>query len=216
MSDIDQIAPAQGEGQVLSPLGQAALNYAISNGYPVFPCYSITDSGTCSCGDTDCRSPGKHPLTSNGFKDATTIADQIEKWWMAVPEANIAIPTGAASGFDVVDVDTYKGGAEALDKLHNGRQLPETPVSETGRDGRHILFKHDEKHKGIVAEGIDWKGNGGYIIAPPSRGALQRYRWKVSPDNVDLAPLPEWLHREENIPTRSSSIKFAATCISRS
>ena len=196
MSDTDQDALADGEEQVLSPLGQAALNYATNNGHPVFPCYSITDAGTCSCGDTTCPSPGKHPLTINGFTNATTAADLIKEWWAAAPEANIGIPTGAVSGFDVVDLDCYKPDGASLETLCGGHQLPETPISETGRGGRHYLFKH-EGHKGIAPAGVDWKSDGGYIIVPPSRGALQPYRWKVSPDDVAFASLPEWLRREE-------------------
>ena len=204
MFENNQSAASQGEGQALSPLGQAALAYARNNGYPVFPCYSITDAGTCSCGDADCRSQGKHPLTANGFKDATTDTGQIEQWWMATPEANIGVPTGAASGFDVVDADIYKPDGTSIETLCNGRQLPQTPLSETGRGGLHYLFKH-EGHKGVAPEGIDWKADGGYIIAPPSRGALQPYCWKVSPDDVDVAPLPEWLRRSEKILTHPAN-----------
>ena len=58
---------------------------------------------------------------------------------------------------------------------------------------------------GVAPEGIDWKADGGYIIAPPSRGALQPYCWKVSPDDVDLAPLPEWLRRIEKISTHPAN-----------
>jgi len=66
----------------------AALNYA-SLGLPVFP---------CNCTD-------KSPLTGHGFYDATTDANQIKAWWLQFPDAMIGMPTGPASGIDVLDLD---------------------------------------------------------------------------------------------------------------
>ncbi len=203
----------QAQEITLSELGQAALSYAMNAGWAVFPLHSIDDNGACSCGSAECRSQGKHPLTASGFKDATTDKDQIEEWWSTAPEANIGIPTGATSGFDVVDADIYKSDGTSLEALCSGHQLPETPISETGRGGLHYLFKHDPGHRGVAPEGIDWKSNGGYVVVPPSRGALQRYQWKASPDDVDLAPLPEWLRRPAPVvPTNGSTPNWNNEC----
>lgn len=70
------------------PLPQAAVRYAAA-GVLVFPCV-----------------PGeKRPLTAHGFHDTTTDPRQVRAWWVRSPMANIGIPTGAASGVEVVDVD---------------------------------------------------------------------------------------------------------------
>ena len=126
-------------------LSQQALKYA-QRGYPVFPLYSI-QNGRCDCGDSDCKSPGKHPRTQNGFKDATTDPIQIRKWWSRWPDSNIGIPTGEASGFLVLDVDPRNGGDQSLsDLLDQHGQLPSTLTQRTGSGGTHYIFRH---RKGI-------------------------------------------------------------------
>ncbi len=78
--------------QSLSELGLAALSYVQEWQVPIFPCV-----------------PGKKkPLTKNGFRDAIKDPDQIRKWWGKTPDANIAMPTGKASGYFVVDLDVDK------------------------------------------------------------------------------------------------------------
>ena len=136
---------------------ETAQEYA-ARGWLVLPLHSICGL-LCSCGKNDCGSPGKHPLTANGFKDATSDRGQIEAWWTHMPEANIGVRTGAVSGFDVVDVDHYKPDGTSLETLCNGHQLPETPIAETGRGGLHYLFKYDG-HEGLAPEGVDWKSDG--------------------------------------------------------
>lgn len=71
---------------------QAALWYA-DKGYRVFPVYSI-QNGECSCKNDSCISPGKHPITKNGNKNATTDRTQIAAWWHKYPNANIGVATG--------------------------------------------------------------------------------------------------------------------------
>src|SRR5215469_4668893 len=95
---------------------QAALIYAQSFAFAVFPCHWIR-WGLCSCGDTHCKSPGKHPLTEHGCKDATQVAAQIRAWWRRWPNANVAIATGSRSGIVVVDVDPRHGGDQAFADL---------------------------------------------------------------------------------------------------
>src|SRR5688572_8635175 len=79
----------------LRPMVEHALAYA-KRGWRIFPVWYMKD-GRCACGKKDCRK-AKHPigtLAPNGFKDATTDADVIRRWWSAHPDANIGIPTGA-------------------------------------------------------------------------------------------------------------------------
>src|SRR5574340_1433480 len=98
-----------------------ALDYA-AKGFPVFPCYRVLRDGRCSCKAKDCKRIGKHPTTRNGVLDATTDADQIQRWWGAMPNANIGVATGHElpdGGLLIVvdvDTDTKKGkqGAASL------------------------------------------------------------------------------------------------------
>lgn len=84
---------------------EEALTYA-SYGWAVFPVHSIHE-GACSCGNPDCNSPGKHPLTRHGFKDATTDPTTVAVWWGKYPLANIAVATGMKSNrLMVIDLDS--------------------------------------------------------------------------------------------------------------
>lgn len=81
---------------VSAQLVSAALRYAES-GFAVIPLHSITE-GQCTCGRADCASPGKHPRTKSGLKDATTDANQIEQWWSRWPNANLGLSTDPVGG----------------------------------------------------------------------------------------------------------------------
>lgn len=149
----------------------AALFYA-AQGMKVFPVYGIRD-GKCTCGFPACKPPnsGKHPATANGLKNATTDEGQIRAWF-ASDRFNIAIATGADSKIYVLDIDGAQGeeALEALERAHT--KLPATMESTTGR-GRHLIFKHTGEEirnsAGKIGMKLDWRGDGGYIVAPPSR-----------------------------------------------
>ena len=141
--------------------------------------------------------PGKMPYTANGSKDATTDQKQIAAWWDRWPDANIGIATGSVSGGLVVidlDRDEEKGcdGYEALrewEKQHG--QLPETCQSITGRGGYHLLYRDTVEHRNAQAlyEGVDIRGEGGYIVAPPSiHPNGHAYEWEQGPDEFEIAP----------------------------
>ena len=191
MPTIVSIAEQQGENQ------RTALYYAVKFRWRVFPVHSIRD-GRCTCGK-NCSSPGKHPLTANGLHDATTDPAIIRAWWHRWPWANIGIATGAGSGFFVLDVDGDVGQT-TLDgyETKHGR-LPDTVEAITGGGGRHILFQHpgfDIRNVVRLAPGLDIRGDGGYIVAPPSvHRSGRQYEWELSsrPDEVEIAPAPTWL-----------------------
>jgi hypothetical protein len=175
----------------------SALWYG-KNHIPAFPLHTIVD-GKCSCWEPDCDSPGKHPLTQHGFKDATTDEKQIRDWWKAHPDANIGIPTGAATGLLVVDIDPRNGGPEdRSDFIQQFGPIPKTAEVITGSGGRHLLFRYSGGPvPKTLAKGIDLKGDGGYVVAPPSQHASGR-RYEV--DGVDgakaflnIADAPPWL-----------------------
>lgn len=180
-----------------STMQAAALEYAERDWY-VFPCHLI-DGGRCSCGSADCTSPGKHPRTARGFKDASIDPKQIRSWWVRWPEANIGIATGAVSGFIVLDVDGPAGkeSLAALELEHG--ELPETVAANTGGGGRHLLFRHpghDVANKTGILPGLDVRGDGGYILVEPSNHISgNTYRWQDGrgPGDVLVADCPEWL-----------------------
>lgn len=158
----------------VNPLLSAALEYA-ARGWPVFPCVER----------------GKEPATAHGFKDATTDARTIRAWWKARPLANVGIATGARS-FDVLDVDGLEGESSlaALLALHG--PLPRTTEVQTGR-GRQLLFAPSgfPSKAAVLGSGLDTRGAGGYVIAPPSihpNGARYGFTYQDG-----LAPAPPWL-----------------------
>lgn len=183
---------------------QEALYYA-SLGLRVFPLHSNED-GRCSCGRADCQSPAKHPRTRNGVKDATADVEQIAKWWTWWPGANIGIATGG--GVCVLDVDNDEergesGSASLADWEEEQGCLPPTWLSLTGGGGLHYLFKTPDgvevRNRAHVLPGVDVRGEGGYIVAPPSvHISGNTYEWEASnspEDGAELAEVPEALLR---------------------
>jgi hypothetical protein len=143
-----------------------------------------------------CRPRDKRPATANGLKDATTDADIIHAWWQQQPNNNIAIATGAASGIFVVDVDGLDAEA-ALRRLEaEYGALPATVEAITAR-GRHIYFKCPQEpvrnSAGKIGPHIDVRGDGGYVLCPPSiHPSGHRYSWSVDSAN-HIAEAPAWL-----------------------
>mgnify|MGYP003375272060 CR=1 FL=1 len=183
-------------------LKHAAVAYA-ERGWRVFPVAWVRDDGACSCGDADCKSPAKHPLTSHGLKDASSDAQQVARWWREKPRANIGIRTGAESGLVVLDVDPPEGEEQlARIEAHHG-PIPPTLTARSGKGGQHFYFAHPGRpvsnRQDVLGErtakemgAIDVRGDGGYIIAPPSRNAAGAYEW-TAPDETPPAHIPDYL-----------------------
>lgn len=176
----------------------AAASWYASHGLRIFPLHGVV-SGRCSCGKSACPSAGKHPITPRGFKDATADAAQVEAWWQLHPHANIGIPTGGPSGLLVVDCDPRNGGpSERSDFVEQFGPVPETGEVSTGGGGRHFYFRYPGGPvPKALAEGVDLKGEGGYVVAPPS---LHLSGKRYEADGIDAmklllnpAPIPEWL-----------------------
>ena len=138
---------------------------------------------------------GKRPKTKNGCKDATTDAAIVKAWWQQWPNANIGIATGNKSGgIFVVDLDIDED--RGLDGYHTLREwenengkFPETWTAITGRGGYHLYYRWSSKVKnraGII-DGVDIRGEGGYVVAPPSiHNNGHRYEWEYAPDEFEL------------------------------
>ena len=143
-----------------------------------------------------CRPRDKRPATANGLKDATRDPDIIRRWWRQEPQLNLAIATGAVSNVFVIDLDGLDAevNLRRLEAEHG--ELPATVEVITAR-GRHVYFRWPEtpvrNSAGKIAPGIDVRGDGGYVLAPPSVHPSGRpYAWSVDSANA-FAPAPEWL-----------------------
>jgi len=135
------------------------------------------------------------------FQDRRADEEEVRTWFKRWPRANLGIVTGPVSGLVVLDVDPRHGGEESLRNwIERHGPLPATPEAETGGGGRHLYFATRDPELGnrvAVVSGIDLRGRGGMIVAPPSIHPSGRpYVWKPgrTPADLPLAPLPQWLH----------------------
>jgi hypothetical protein len=166
----------------------AALRYA-DLGYLVFPLVPGTSK----------------PLTQHGFHDASSDADQIERWWSRHPNANIGLAT---QGLVVIDLDPLEGG-----KLNGWPHNPDKALDLAGagalaltpRGGKHYYFrqpvgKHWRCTASQLASHVDTRADGGYAVVPPSKRPDGTYSWApdlalaVPPDR--LPEPPGWLVEE--------------------
>ena len=157
----------------------AALAYA-RHGIPVLPVHTPDPSGGCSCDrGVRCDRPGKHPRLRHGLTDATTDPRLIDVWWSRWPEANVGLRTGVT--MDVADIDSAEGWHGLTHLL--GGELPPGPRVRTGGGGWHLWFRPMGFGNRVgLLPGLDWRGVGGYVVAPPSRHVRGAdYRWVRRP-----------------------------------
>lgn len=196
------------EDGLLSVLA-AALEHA-SRGLPVFPLYPLVEHGgklICSCSaGPECGAPGKHPRIKNYAVNATTDPVQIQAWWRRWPRAGIAMPTGQRSGVVVIDIDGEVGETTMVGLELLSGKLPDTISVSTPRagGGRHLWFRYDKHTAKLrcganVLPGIDIRTTGGLVVLPPSPHKSGRcYEWEAehSPNDCELAEMPNWLINE--------------------
>ncbi len=166
------------------------LNAALAlakDGKPVFPC-SPKD---------------KRPLTHAGFKDATLDLKLIRSWWTTFPEGLIGMPTGKISGITVVDVDIGKRKSDDPAKKAEGEaafewweenedKYAKASLIRTKSGGLHLYCKYkpgDVNTQGGIHKGVDRRGEGGYVIVPPSPGyeikrTMPEVGWPIAPGNT--------------------------------
>ena len=176
---------------------RAALE-AAERGWHVLPCHGIDGRHRCSCGRQDCPSPGKHPTLKHGLAEASIDANVVRSWWKRWPHANVAVRTGEVSGLVVVDIDPPAGldSLAALERANGA--LDRACVVRTGRGGAHYYFSHPaagariaNRASSVLGPGVDVRGDGGYVIAPPSLHASgDSYIWAA---HGDPPPIPAWL-----------------------
>jgi len=165
----------------------AALAYA-RHGIPVLPVHTPDPDGGCSCDrGARCDRPGKHPRLRHGLTEASTDPRTIDLWWARWPTANIGLRTGIV--MDVADIDSAEGRHGLIHLL--GGTLPPGPRVRTGSGGWHLWFRPTGYGNRVhLLPGLDWRGAGGYVVAPPSRHASGAdYRWVRRPgDTLPTGP----------------------------
>ena len=194
-------------------LRDAALGYA-SHGIPVLPLHyplphrnglqpvtgdqpppSPAARTRCSCRDPGCGQPAKHPLGTlvpHGVKDATCNRARILAWWTRHPQANIGLACGHR--FDVLDVDGPEGEytIRTLAATHGFQSSG--PLVRTGGGGWHFYLAPTGlgNVKPRDLEHVDWRGRGGYVVAPPSRHVSGHpYHWALGRDlDTPLGQVP--------------------------
>jgi hypothetical protein len=164
-----------------------ALEHA-RRGIPVFP---VRPEKTPTRKD-------KSPLTRNGFKDATTNAQQINAWWSRPPSPMIAVPMGQPSRMFCIDLDRKEPDK---DGIATWRELvaqhgapPNTRIVRTPSTGEHWYFRYRDGVRNVplnkIGPGIEVKGEGGYVVVAPSWNSVGEY---VVTNDVEPIEAPEWL-----------------------
>lgn len=176
--------------------------YYASLGFSVIPVYTVDDEGVCTCkAKFNCKNAGKHPAVNwQRYTKKRADDDQLIFWFDGMDHShNIGLVTGSVSkNIFVVDVDTGQGktGLETLDQVQMAHDdLPITATAKTGSGGKHIFLRapegfHVKTDTNLIGKGIDVRGEGGFVVAAPSRhasGNLYEY------DMDDIADAPNWL-----------------------
>jgi hypothetical protein len=143
-----------------------------------------------------CLPRDKRPATAHGFKDASRDAEMIRSWWQENANYNVAVATGNASGLIVIDVDGGEAESALAHLESQNEPLPPSVETITAR-GRHIWLRHPggtiPNSAGRIAPHIDVRGDGGYVLAPPSvHPSGRRYAWSVD-CAAAIAGAPQWL-----------------------
>lgn len=185
-------------------------------GWRLVPLHSVRADGRCTCGHTEtapkvceCGDPkcarkhgegsiGKHPRLPDWATAASNDSEQIAKWATRWPDCNVGVATGLQSGVIVLDVDSYKGGAESLAELESTHgALPRTATSRTGGGGLQYFFAAGDtaitNSAGRLGTGLDFRAEGGQVVLPPSVSGRGAYTWVHAPWDVPPAPAPAWL-----------------------
>lgn len=175
-------------------LGEAAQLYA-SWGWPVFPLLPLSRAREIAQESGDpFDKVAKRPATKNGVLNASTDVARITAWWTRHPDSNVALATGHL--FDVVDIDPRNGGTETYQRLLE-MENPKTntgPIPDvhgkvtTASGGLHLYIEPTGGGNFATTpsrpalQGIDFRGKGGYVVAPPSwLGDHRRWSWQIKP-----------------------------------
>jgi hypothetical protein len=201
-----------------------ALDYA-RRGWHVFPCRPQTKAPLIGC---DRDSAGNKIAGTGGVKKATIDPLQIQEWWLRNPNAMIGVACGEASGVWAIDPDAPKepgdpDGRANWAALKAKYGCPHTHTHLTPGDGQHVLFKWrpnrplTNSEGRITGTGINVRGQGGYIIAPPSRRHDGKSYAVAEPmDFFTFAEAPDWLYEMLRPKARESAQRSPMPASTRS
>lgn len=184
----------------------AALAY-VRAGFAIIPLHGVGPDGGCTCEDWTVRhnaahgpggkQAGKHPMRKAWTQGAALSAADVHAiWHEESPLANVGIRTGVISGFWVLDVDPEAGGMESLARLVEHTGPLDTYTVKTGGDGLHFWWAcpdfpvtngSNREIKRRFGPGLDIRGDGGQVVAPPSRSGKGDYR-VVRATSVNVPP----------------------------
>lgn len=180
--DTNIISENEGEDNICK---KYAISYLKELGFSLVPAKTRTKKGTCI------RSWSK-------YQDEKPTLKDIKNWFWKYPKAGIGIITGKISGIVVLDIDPPEGLESIKDK-----EIPDTVTIETGGGGVHYYFKYPEELEEVRnfqnkddIPGVDFRGDGGLIYAPPSvHPSGNRYKFKEgkNPEEIEFAEVPHWL-----------------------
>jgi len=176
----------------MSAIRDAAIQYAINRNWKIFPAVA---GGAKKSYKAARHSGGANWGMTN---DPDVIRRDYDRW----PDANVGIPTGEVNGFFVVEADTpaaHNGvdgiaSMRELQRLHG--ELPDTLMAMSPSGSTHWYFRHPgegikiQQSAGKLAAGIDVRGEGGMVIAPPSIRGDSSYVWV---NDLPIADAPQWL-----------------------
>jgi hypothetical protein len=177
----------------------AAHDY-IKHGWNVVPLHGM-DGDDCRCGRGSLCPPktrGKHPSLGNQWQARPLVSGaDVQTWYEDHPHDNIGIATGKASGIWVLDIDGAQGVSTISDLAGEHGSLPLTRIVRTGSGGLHYFFRHPgdfevRNSTSWIGPGVDVRGRGGQVVAPPSTSGRGPY--EVIADHP-VAEAPDWLTR---------------------
>lgn len=180
----------------------AALKYVTQEGWHLIPIFPWTAHG-CPCPQgSNCSTPAKHPPFYGWRSEEYQVVEESDAhhvWGEAGDTWNVGIVTGESSGVFVLDVDPDKGGNDSLRRLiEDMGEFPYTREHRTGSGGKHIFFKmppdqvitnSNRALRDAGYLGLDIRGSGGYVLAPPSMTNKGSYNVSV---HAPVADAPNW------------------------
>ncbi len=191
----------------MSQMYQAAFAY-LMDGRSIFPVCTAVRPGVCKQhGDHEkyrvthklasMAKAGKHPLVRwKPYQEERPTDEEVAEWWTRWPDANIGMATGRVSGVVVLDAD----GDDARRAVLQKGGIDQTPVIWTGRSGgAHFWLAAptidvDVRNFAGKLPGVDFRGEGGYALLPPSVHELgTRYRWADRTQTLRPVAMPQWL-----------------------
>lgn len=181
-----------------NPTRSAAADYA-ARGFRVIAIHRVGPDGkTCSCHKgANCPSAGKHPVVNEWQTAAPLTEAELDHAFGGDRPRNIGIATGPDSGIFVVDIDPKDGGFESMKALaaEHGKDWASGYRVQTGSKGVHLYFRYPDFEVGnkagtVFGSGIDVRGLGGQVVAPPSRSSKGEY---VLQRDVEIPEAPGWM-----------------------